>query len=182
MKQQDYTKATTKLTALPSHTTAWQQYKDLALIAINLQQNGVTYADMNSVQEQTVRNIAATNTVYANNAKGILYQAFGENYLIDSPVFPSQSSKRANASKDGTIENILQLTPNPANNYLQIHWNNLASEANLHIYNAVGKEVEQYKVQNGEGVNIQHLANGIYICALEIEGEIWTHQKLVVNH
>ncbi|MEZ4884102.1 MAG: T9SS type A sorting domain-containing protein [Chitinophagales bacterium] len=167
---------------LPSHTTTWQQYKDLALIAIDLQQSGIAYSNMNSTQEQKVRNIAATNTVYANHAKGILYQAFGENYAIDSPVFPSQSSKRASTLKGVITENILQLMPNPANSYLQIRWNNPTSEASLHIYNAVGKKLEQYKVQNGEGINIHHLANGIYICALEIEGKIWTHQKLVVNH
>jgi len=71
------------------------------------------------------------------------------------------------------------LYPNPANNLLNIsyiHTNNKA--ADLSIFDVLGRNVHQEKIQQNTQLNIANLSNGIYFCKIHI-GEQFAVQKFI---
>ncbi|MGB0930374.1 MAG: hypothetical protein ACPGVB_06345, partial [Chitinophagales bacterium] len=153
ISQQDYTKATAKITALSSHTSNLQAYKDLANISLNLAMNNLGYADINTTQETSIRAIATGSTSQAAKAKGILFDAFEEVFDIDKPVISTGSSKRSNLSSEKiSIPQKVLFYPNPARETLHItqptEVNTQATQ--IILYDLVGKEIKTLIVNSNE--------------------------------
>jgi len=76
----------------------------------------------------------------------------------------------------------MDLTPNPASEFISIDFSNDKYSSTLSIFDITGKTVfqeylspESYK----DRINISHLQNGIYQVVISSEGEIIDQQRFV---
>ena len=88
-----------------------------------------------------------------------------------------------------------QLAPNPASSMLSVTYNveSENSDISIKLYNMMGKLVAEYSPQNQtEGkynyeinlnsiTNVDELQNGVYLCALSINGELQTKKFMLIK-
>jgi hypothetical protein len=82
---------------------------------------------------------------------------------------------------------IAQISPNPANDMTSIafQFNARPNNAQLSIYNMVGKLVDTYSINQRSGqvrVNTSEMESGIYFCTLTYGGKKYETKRLVINH
>ncbi|WP_066629984.1 T9SS type A sorting domain-containing protein [Labilibacter marinus] len=79
-----------------------------------------------------------------------------------------------------TGEEIINVSPNPASNYLSINWPNKAETIQLSLYDCTGKLVLSNQYLTGEKIDISQLQRGIYIYQLS-QGQTHIKGKLLVQ-
>ncbi len=123
-----------------------------------------TYLQLTSKEEDLVRQVAATNTLAAMDARIILYSAFGEEIvfaLLQLPSFIADSLNNWNMHVPSVT-----VYPNPANEYLNFQLNLMdVDTSSLKIYNSIGIQVHEIFINDNDAimpVNTAHWANGLY--------------------
>ena len=93
---------------------------------------------------------------------------------------------KLNKEEDLSLENILNVSPNPTSGVFNINVNLPENEEiAINVYNSVGQQI--INVENGSinkgtyAVDITNQANGIYYVQMNVQGTIIT-KKLVLNN
>lgn len=74
------------------------------------------------------------------------------------------------------------LYPNPAyDGYVNVQLQGINTKAMLRMFDAMGREVRNLSVQNGDAISLQGLSCGTYIYHITIDGNVVTKQTLVIN-
>ncbi len=88
-----------------------------------------------------------------------------------------------------------QLSPNPASSIIKVSYNleDENSTVNIKLYNMMGELIagfdpqnrtegeQQYEIDLASLVNSEALQNGVYLCALSLNGEIQTKKFMLVK-
>ncbi|MFT6185514.1 MAG: hypothetical protein ACJAXD_000576 [Cryomorphaceae bacterium] len=108
-------------------------------------------------------------------------------------AYPSRCSATSPKPKPNLEEliaaqNRIKLSPNPADQYLQIEYELLFSKAGtvMKVYDQLGREVADYQVdKKSTGVEIldtRKMTTGIYIVEIVQDGKQVSSEKFIVQH
>ncbi|QQS31145.1 MAG: T9SS type A sorting domain-containing protein [Sphingobacteriales bacterium] len=158
--------------ALPDTEEESHRFKQLVQLETALAQSNLTYLDITSEEEALVREIAATNTLAAMDARIILYSAYGEEIVFALPVLPpiiadSLGNWNIHFKNQGS-SNAPSVTvyPNPANEYVNFQLNLKGTDPfSLKIYNGIGIQVQEVIIKDNLAklsVNTAHWKTGLY--------------------
>ncbi len=79
---------------------------------------------------------------------------------------------------DNTLQNSIQIAPNPTSGSLNINLSNLQN-AQLSIYNVAGKQIVNMPVNNNNNLNLSSYSNGIYFVQISVDGAVYTEKILL---
>ena len=83
--------------------------------------------------------------------------------------------------EENTANNSIQIYPNPASDFITIDLQNINNEVKLNIYNVMGDLLRSENIsKNHQTLNIQNLADGMYVASIESNNKIIT-QKFIIQ-
>lgn len=89
--------------------------------------------------------------------------------------------ENSNAVKEeGSLNNKLDLFPNPTNGRFYINLPDGAKKYSLSVFNGMMQQVMEVKLNNREMVNISHLQEGVYYCVVSSENKRYASGKVVL--
>jgi len=190
MGQDNYTTANMLKNTLLNVGEESLRYKQLLDLEIDLAQDTRTYLQLTSEEEDLVRQIAATNTLAAMDARIILYSAYGEEIVFALPQLPpiiADSLGNWSIHFKNQVSNVSSVTvyPNPANEYLNFQLNLMdADPSSLKIYNSIGIQVYEAIINDNDEimpVNTANWVNGLYYYRLTDSQNTFYTGKFVVS-
>ncbi|QQS31018.1 MAG: T9SS type A sorting domain-containing protein [Sphingobacteriales bacterium] len=131
-----------------------------------------TYLDITSEEEALVREIAATNTLAAMDARVILYTAFGEEIILALPQLPSIIAENIGnwnvhfKNKNDVKDPKVIVYPNPTTDILSIQYfpeKNI--DYKLQIFNSQGNLQMESSLNNKKSLftlDIGNWSSGLY--------------------
>ena len=189
----NYAAANNTLSNLPDTREEEQLFIQLYQLYTDWRQSGRNIFQITPAEETILRQIAATTTQTATEARTLLYLLRGEEYPIDLPpiadLIDPSLFQNVFINFKGSATTTTQLTqignpyPNPANNGFSIDYT-LAKDvsAQLTIYNHAGKVQGTYTL-SGSGVFSIATAewiNGMYYYRVTAENETPISGKIVI--
>ena len=117
----------------------------------------------------------------------IAYTFFDENNISDSSrIEIVYDIKTSSINEQNILHTSMSIYPNPVSSYAVVNYSlKHNSNANLTVYNMLGKQEMNYKLNsNTEKINIDlsTLTNGTYFYSIIVEGKIEGTKRFVVNH
>jgi len=196
MEEGDYTSAQSLLNLVPDayglegdELDAYNEYKSLAEIQMNWQQQGRTVFDLDSAEIAMLVDYAENGLGKAAViSKGILEFAYGYHYCNCLPVNDSSNMKSSNAFA-GTNETdnglLIEATPNPARTWVAFNYKLpvFATEAVLRITDVSGKTITTFTLNSKQGQqvwDIRNIEKGVYLYTLKAES-LSKSGKLIIN-
>jgi hypothetical protein len=175
----------TVITAMPTSDD-----KTLFELKLDLLESQRTYAQMTTLEEQTVRAIATQNTKAGAHARTILEMAYSEPATFE--VEPIEGIGERSAEFAGNELEImnnawLECYPNPAQSVLNVRFNvDGKGIATINLTNMAGRRVAVHQV--GEGMDnttvsfdTGNFAPGLYFIRLETNGKYIAGQKVLIT-
>ena len=82
---------------------------------------------------------------------------------------------------ENTLENDeINIYPNPANNILNVKWNNLnISPVNIYLYDIYGNLIKQMYIENPQNIDISKYSKGIYILKIKTNNNT-LNKKIII--
>ncbi len=196
MEEGDYTSAQSLLNSIPDvyglegdKLDEYNDYKLLAEIQMNWQQQGRTVFDLDSAEIAMLVDYAENGLGKAAViSKGILEFAYGYHYCNCLPVNDSSNMKSSNAFA-GTNETdnglFVKATPNPARTWVTFDYTLpvYMENAVLRISNMKGEIKTTFNIDDRQGQivwDIRHIEKGVYIYTLTT-GSLNKSGKLIVR-
>ena len=161
----------------------------IAVIAA-LKAAGKTWANLDATQKATLQSIAGNDNYAAAYARGILRVANGGDTLYREPMphLPNtmQQRNKLKVKKLGANTTLSELTvsPNPAQNYLTIHYNLVVPTATLQVIDALGRVVFTTSFTNGINDIVVPTANWsaeAYRVVLRIDAKIIATKSILIT-
>ncbi|QQS28793.1 MAG: T9SS type A sorting domain-containing protein [Sphingobacteriales bacterium] len=152
-------------------------------------QNNRTYLGITSEEEALVREIAATNTLAAMDARVILYTAFGEEIILALPQLPSiiaESIGNWNVHfKNQGNSNVSSVTvyPNPASDEVCMTYRLSGNrQAEFVLYDFSGMLLQSRQLTGNGLMRFQThgLSQGIYFYQITLNGKPLRYSKFVL--
>ena len=166
------------------------EYCRLMKVLIDLYENNQSYFEINSQQEQIIRDIAETGTQTAFMAQNILETAFDE--VFEHPILKIQevyNAKNLSLNSDYNIDfsNELfyaKIVPNPNNgNMTLLYFLPENTEGTMFIYDLAGNEISRFKLNapdNKLQIKNNNFVSGVYLYKVVTPGKVITTNKLVI--
>jgi hypothetical protein len=155
-------------------------FKRLMDIYIELIDNEETIFDIDSIQEEDLREIAESGTSQAVHAESLLYEVFEDSFSHPIMKISEQQGKRDTDSVGLTTPGV-QLYPNPSSGTFSVVYE-LNQEGTIRFFDLQGTRVAEIGLKAGAGgisINVD-LAPGLYLYRL-MEGQIPVNSgKLVI--
>ncbi len=151
-----------------------------------------TYFELTSAQEQTVREIAESETSVSVNAQAILSMVYNEKFpeiieelkfIVDLRNAPQQGEPLG----DQITKQIqfVKIYPNPAENTITIELSAELDNENIsvEIYNYLGQKIIFYNFAGDllNTLDVSDLSNGIYIFKILVGNKIIAREKVVIE-
>ena len=151
-----------------------------------------TYFELTSAQEQTVREIAKSETSVSVNAQAILSMVYNEKFpeiieelkfIVDLRNAPQQGETLG----DNITKQIqfVKIYPNPAENTITIELSAELDNKNIsvEIYNYLGQKIIFYNFAGDllNTLDVSDLSNGIYIFKILVGNKIIAREKVVIE-
>ena len=164
-------------------------YVSVMNIMIDMAEQQKSLFEINEVQEQSLRDVAASGTPAALQAEAILETIFGETFPAVVSKIQTQQNKLMNNNVDDLPDNrvnqtYVKLYPNPNNSHFIIEYNLYTSEdGNFEIFNILGDKIFSIKLNNSQGMkNIENitLANGTYYYQVKAGNTVIAIDKFIV--
>lgn len=183
--------AQAKLAGMTAGNAEEQAFLDLQGMILNLELQGKSVFEMDSAQEQLVRNIAAMSNSFLakENACNLLYLVFNEHCPdpLTTISLREQSPYNviASGAKQPQIFYLGDNIPNPFNNTSAIPYSlpDGIEKAFINIYDITGKLINGYEVNSKNNklvISSGGFENGVYLYKLESNGEIFGSKKMVI--
>ena len=193
-EREHYTDAQAMLSYLPATTPDEEDYKTIQ--QINLQRLSATAEgfELTDEQYQQLRTIALAYGTQAPYAQTLLGLLRGEYFDWTIPEDDTESGKTNThprykdvALLGKEVLNRLTVTPNPANNSINVALPTYLSEQPvvLNIYNLSGKLLKTLSIdkeQNTANIATTDLPNGIYLVSYIADGITLSSAKVVIQH
>ena len=191
----DTVKALTKLNSLPIDDAEALAYYDLRTVLINLKSQDKTLWEMSDAQEQTIRDLAATDDNDSQtklNAQIILNLVFGdsivinENYIDDFTALNKSLIKiNSNIDENAEFDFELKLMPNPSNAETVISYKlpENSENASIIVYNYLGVKQLEFNLNKEETsviITKDKLNTGVYTVSLIVNNNLLTNEKLII--
>jgi len=180
--------ASSKLSLLPNSTPSEQAYKDINNILIILASSDNTVFEMDSIQEQMVRQIATMNIscLARTNARAILLLVYNERFEEEMPQLLNarMAGNNSNNTDFTNSETYFSIYPNPAGQNVELHYSLSAQESGLlEIFSVIGNKVASYTLPSTEeqiNISVRSFENGIYMYRFSVNGELFEEGKLII--
>lgn len=183
------------LAALPNTTPEQQHYRRTAQILWSLQSQNRTVLQLTPQEETDLRAIAAQYSPASFNAQTMLLTAYGEEHpalLPDFPAFLDTAFLHQAIEQGVNFKNekpVIQqqangvLYPNPAQNMVFLPYNLPDTDsAVFNLYDTTGRLLYTEKLHKTGLMqySIEHLPTGIYFYHINVNGQPWLYNKLVL--
>ena len=191
--RKEHTKARNMLAMIPQVMQEDIRFVQLHTIFCDLGDSGKTVFEMDSAQENLIRDVGASPTRVSANAQAALNLVFGDTIPIIIEEFIIQNNSRMSALTVDQPEeeifeaDIINIYPNPAKHSVTIQYylNDNSSEIELVLYNILGKSVEAIKLPHVLGantytLNIKELPKGAYFCKILVDDNPLSVKKLIL--
>lgn len=183
-----YTDAQQKLASMSASNPDEQAFIDLQTMILNLNQQGKTFFEMDSMELQLVQTIANMNSSLAQaNACAILNLISGYECPVQIPSVQREqliiSENVENKFSDVLLgENI----PNPFNNtsVIPYYLPETIDKAFINIYDISGQKIKSYEVTSKKNILIlsaDDFSNGMYFYKLENNTATFGSKKMVIT-
>lgn len=186
----DYAAAQTTLNQLASMGAADADLSAVLNVLADLGGKKKALGQISDAQTQALQAVATSSSDSKYTAQAMLEIAKKQQFPVLTEKIAGAVQGRASGSTDATeskvsFSNKLQLSPNPANESVEISFNlsDMPQDATLTLSDWTGKVIETIKVLNENGsiyVNTSKLPNGLYSCSLRNNGRLLTTQKLSI--
>ena len=144
---------------------ALEDYKTVKTILINLQAAGKTISQADSTQRSILENLVGDANEGQAEAQ-VIWESLGNTTTYHEPYPTSVSNTQQRikkASKPVKEMQILRVAPNPAHDYITFEIaNSIDTQANLIVYDAQGRTIQQKEFVQSFTLNTSILAAGIY--------------------
>ncbi|MBI4930638.1 MAG: PKD domain-containing protein [Bacteroidetes bacterium] len=179
------TEAETKLNSMTASIPEEQAFIDLHRMLLELEMDSLSVFDMDSAQEQLVRNIAGMSASLARaNACSILQLVFNE-------TCPSSFREQGISSSAEAVHNVVESDsylgenyPNPFSNLTIIPYNLPGNSGGyIKIYDVKGTLLNTYLLKEGFNfieVKTENWASGVYYYSMEMDGIRVQNKKMVL--
>jgi len=176
MEQGNYTLSNNLALALPDAEEESHRFKQLVQLETALAQTSRTCLQLTSEEEALVREIAATNTLAAMDARIILYSAFGEEIMVTLPQLPSMIADSLGnwnvhfKNQGNSNHPSVTVYPNPVSGlqHIQMQWTNI-EPVRIQIYNSWGAVIHEELLSSRQGlllITTHDWTNGLYFYRL----------------
>jgi hypothetical protein len=165
--------------------------KTLFELKLGLLQSQRTYAQMTSLEEQTVRAIAGQTTKAGAHARSILEMAYGEPATFEVERIEGMGERSAEApgaNEKVSNEASLECYPNPAQGSLNIRFNihdtgqsNTITFADMGGRRIATRQVDEVQGETTLSIDISGFAPGLYFVRLETDGKYIAGKKVVIS-
>ncbi|QQS30030.1 MAG: T9SS type A sorting domain-containing protein [Sphingobacteriales bacterium] len=152
-------------------------------------QSNRTYLDITSEEEALVREIAATNTLAAMDARVILYTAFGEEIIVTLPQLPPMIAENIGnwnvhfKNKGNSNVSSVTVYPNPASDEVCMTYrlaDNRQAEFVLYDFSGILLQTRQLTGNGLMRFQTHGLSQGIYFYHIKVDGKPISYHKLVI--
>lgn len=145
--------------------------------------NGTQYGGDITVSATTPAQFSETVNVSGDITVEI--ENSGNRTIIDDVVWDCYTGENQRQAAPLNINNIanvgeVMLYPNPSNGDFTVQLANTTDEANVTVYDSLGKQVSSKQVLGKENITLSNAAKGIYMVVIT-SGATVTTKKLVVN-
>ena len=198
-QQRNYSTAFNKLASIPLdyqldsvEQFIYNDYFALRNLIFSAESQGRELNQLNTSEQQVLKNIATRNEHYPNfQARAIENYFYGKNWTT-KPEFPS-IGVQMRAAQPTEIEPLPQpqvigefndwaIYPNPAQNNISINLPKLETESSLKIVNLSGQVVYNQVLNPNVSqvqINVSHLANGLYVLSIENGTTRWAKNLVI---
>lgn len=124
-------------------------------------------------------------SAYHNGMVVDFYTPTDANGPIYTPVWTYMLTESvAGLNELATVENALELFPNPANETVSLRWKTVGQPVVVTLLDAFGREVSMYPLNEQQEIAIplSGIPAGVYVVRLETTDRIIALRKLVVTH
>ena len=174
------------ITAMPTSDD-----KTLFELKLDLLETQRTYAQMTSLEEQTVRNIALQNTKAGAHSRTILEMAYGEPATFEVERIEGvgeRSAEVVDRKVEVKDESLLECYPNPAQSVLNVRFNiqDKQEATAITLTDMSGRRVAIRQIAEAQGETVvsfdtRSLAPGLYFVRLETGGKYTAGKKVVIT-
>ncbi|MHB8842632.1 MAG: T9SS type A sorting domain-containing protein, partial [Candidatus Aquicultor sp.] len=180
--------ASLKLNSLPNSTFDEQAFININNMLINLATEEKSVFEMDSLQEQIVRQIATMNTscLARTNARAILLLVYNERYDEEIPQMNSARMASNNANNTGLTNSLTKFSiyPNPASENVELHYSLSAQENGLlEIFSVIGNKVASYTLSSTEeqiNISVKNFESSIYMYRFSVNDVLIEEGKLII--
>ena len=180
--------ASSKLSLLPNSTPSEHAYININNMLITLASGAQTVFEMDSIQEQMVRQIATMNTscLARTNARAILLLVYNERFEEEMPQLLNARMAGNNSNNTGLTnsDTYFSIYPNPASENVELHYNLTESDnGQLEIFSIIGNKVASYVLPSAEesiNISVKSFDDGIYMYRFSVNGEMEEEGKLII--
>jgi hypothetical protein len=169
MDDKNYAEVDAKKETLSSTNDETLRYKQLLTLQRNLAASGRTELQITAAEETLLRDIAASHTLVAMDARVMLYSARGEEIFVQLPQLPNliadslmQLQLHFKTDQNGAI---VQVQPNPAHQTLYLNYDLTDHQhAHIQLFDLTGRAIyRQALTEKGNlSIDVSNWANGIY--------------------
>ncbi len=185
----NFTAAAAKLAAMPLDVPEVADWVELNYILLNLYMEGKTLYQLDSLQEQFIRDLAykCPAGLGTSNAQSILDLLYREE-VTECPLFITTKSMKFNEEKTYIPEREVYLGdnyPEPFTGKTYIpYYLPEGITGKIVVRDIYGRNIAVYEIVEGKNIleiNTQNWANGVYMYGLLIDGEIHEYKKMVLT-
>ncbi len=117
-------------------------------------------------------------------SSGIYHANVGSILTLDSMNFAPDTAHHGNIGVAAIVKPIeMQIVPNPATSFVQLHFNELKEEALLQITALDGKLLINQAVKSATTLDVSSWTNGTYVVAVRTHaGQLLAEKKIQVSH
>ncbi|MBK8473493.1 MAG: T9SS type A sorting domain-containing protein [Sphingobacteriales bacterium] len=189
MDEKNYAEVQNLKNQLPDTEVEYMYYKELLNLQLTVEEQGRELTDISPEEETLLRQIAASPTQAAMDARVWLYVARGEQIYITLPPLPdfvnNGMTQLQLQFKTDSKGNGLKVYPNPAAEQLNISYR-LADEnadATFYLFDMTGKALAQYPFTQKVGelnLDLSGYASGMYYYQVTNNGQVIASDKLAI--
>jgi hypothetical protein len=180
----DAASAASKIATVPTAEQEFLEWNELYNIYLDLINSNRSIFELTSQEEQLVRAISASEPYYLaiTNAKAVLRKAYGEDFPLYLPDENTLHSMWL-LSENATIENEVEVYPNPANEIVFIKSKLQTTDVgDINLYDISGKLILSQSLKNSlSSIDVRQFAQGVYYIKVTINNETITNNKLVIT-
>jgi len=181
LQSDEYSKANDILEILAVNTEEEQSEKSFYELLIQLENEDASLMELSQSATEQLTELAELEYAISYEAQGILHNVYGNAYYIPLPY--EEESERPIFNPDSTAKTISEINiyPNPTNNYITISNPNHCVIHRVEIQNMSGSTILSNEILKSNIVNVESIANGMYLVVIYTETGEKTVKKLVIT-
>ena len=181
LQSDEYSQANDVLEILSTNTEEEEAEKQFYQLLIQLENEDASLLELSQSATDQLTELAELEYAVSYEAQGILHNVNGNAYYIPLPY--EEESERPIFNADTTTSTIsdLSIYPNPTNNYITISNPNNIGIDKVEVQNMSGATILSVEMPKSNIINVESIANGMYLVVIHIKTGEKTIKKLVIT-